>query len=177
MEVHGSVAIVILNKSRNVMVFVKQFRPAIYICEAELVQTEEKDTCRIDTQKYPGSNGITYELCAGIIDKDVDPVVIAQGEILEECGYKVPIEQIEKITSYRSGVGVSGSRQHLFYAEVTDDMKVGQGGGVQAEGEMIDVVEIPVDKCMDFVMDEEINRPVGMMFAIMWFFENKYKRT
>ena len=77
----------------------------------------------------------------------------------------------------RTGVGVSGSRQHLFYAEVTDDMKVGQGGGVEEEGEMIDVVDIPVAEAMNFIMDEDINKPVGMMFGVLWFFRNKMKKT
>ena len=55
----------------------------------------------VDTKKYPGSLGITYELCAGIVDKNVSLAEIAKMEVLEECGYDVPIDSIEKVTSFK----------------------------------------------------------------------------
>lgn len=55
----------------------------------------------INTRKYPGSLGITIELCAGIVDKDEPLVKIAQAELLEECGYDVPEEKLQKVTTYR----------------------------------------------------------------------------
>lgn len=73
----------------------------------------------------------------------------------------------------RAGVGTSGSLQTFFYAEVTDEMKVGCGGGTAAEGELIEVVEVPVSEGKKFIMDETKIKPVGMMFAILWFYENK----
>lgn len=75
------------------------FVPAIYLNNSK---TEQKnDGVIIDTDKFPGSLGITYELCAGLIDKDVSPTEIAKMEIHEECGFDVPIESIEHVTSYR----------------------------------------------------------------------------
>ena len=56
---------------------------------------------RIDTSLLPGSAGVTVELCAGIIDKDKPREEIAQEEILEECGYNVPVEKLEKIIAGR----------------------------------------------------------------------------
>ena len=42
------------------------------------------------TSSYgPGSEGCAYELCAGIVDKNVSLQQVAQEEILEETGYKV----------------------------------------------------------------------------------------
>lgn len=52
-------------------------------------------------QKYPISSAITYELCAGICDKSKPLVEIAQEEVLEECGYNVPVERIELVMTYR----------------------------------------------------------------------------
>lgn len=50
----------------------------------------------------PASKGITYELCAGIVDKpELSLEEIACEEILEECGYEVPVTSLKKITSYR----------------------------------------------------------------------------
>ena len=63
----------------------------------------------------------------------------------------------------------------MYFAEVTDSMRVSKGGGLVEEGEMIDVVDIPVSEGMKFVMDDNVNKPVGMMFAVLWFFQNKSK--
>lgn len=51
--------------------------------------------------KYPVSLAFTNELCAGIVDKSKPLIEIAREEILEECGYNVPIEQIEHVLTYR----------------------------------------------------------------------------
>lgn len=51
----------------------------------------------------PASAGVTYELCAGIVDKpDLSLEEIACQEVLEECGYEVPVSKLRRITSYRS---------------------------------------------------------------------------
>ena len=71
----------------------------MYICNTEL-STKEGVT-GIDTGKYPGQLGVTLELCAGIVDKQKPLAEIAQEEVLEECGYQVPLENIRKVTSYR----------------------------------------------------------------------------
>ena len=55
----------------------------------------------VDTSQHKGELGMTIELCAGIVDKDKDVAEIAQAEILEETGYKVPKENIRKVTSFR----------------------------------------------------------------------------
>ena len=52
----------------------------------------------IDPEQVPGSLGLTHELCAGIVDKELSFVEIAKIEVLEECGYDVPIENFVKIT-------------------------------------------------------------------------------
>lgn len=59
--------------------------------------------------------GYTFELCAGITDKAGKSLKkIAQEEILEECGYEIPLENIHKITEFYSSVGFAGSKQTLF---------------------------------------------------------------
>ncbi|CAL1526201.1 unnamed protein product [Lymnaea stagnalis] len=156
MRVHDGVAILLFNSSRNVFVFVRQFRPAIYI---NVVKTEINNGIEtVDTSKYPGTLGLTIELCAGIVDKDKPVPYIAKAEVLEECGYDVPLENIKKITTCRNGVGTSGATIHLYYAEITDSMKVGPGGGIATEGEMIDIIEMTPEEmqiqiapfCKDF---------------------------
>jgi UDP-sugar diphosphatase len=65
----------------------------------------------------------------------------------------------------------------LYYAEVTDAMRGGRGGGLVEEGEMIDVVELSVEETRKLIMDESVNRPVGMLFALQWFFMNKWQKA
>nr|CAI5862238.1 unnamed protein product [Callosobruchus analis] len=171
LSVHDSVAIVIFNITRNVLVLVKQFRPAVYFgCIAD---EDRKVGAVIDTQKYPPEIGITLELCAGIMDKAIPEAEIAKEEILEECGYNVPVTNLLKIGSYRSGVGTSGSKQVCFYCEVTDDMKVSAGGGV--DDEIIDVVEMTVDEMKKYVSGEDIKSPPSFLFGIYWFLYHKVK--
>ena len=61
----------------------------------------------------------------------------------------------------------------MFYVTVTDDMRTGEGGGLAHEGEMIDVVEIPVKDSLKFAFDESIEKPMAMICAILWF--HKFK--
>ncbi len=147
-EVHDSVAILIYHKEKNSFIIVKQFRPPVYL---------------------KNSDGYTYELCAGIIDKKLSLKEIAKEEILEECGYDVEVKTIEKISSFFSSVGFAGSVQTLYYAEVNESMKVSEGGGIEVED--IEVVYLHVDEARSFIFDESKAKTPGIMFAFMYFFE------
>ncbi|XP_060520110.1 uridine diphosphate glucose pyrophosphatase NUDT14-like [Cylas formicarius] len=170
LAVHDSVAIIIFNITRNVLVLVKQFRPAVYI---GLIPLEDRQLGQqIDLKKYPPENGITIELCAGIVDKNLSLAEIAREEVLEECGYNVQVNSLNLIGSYRSGVGTQASLQTAFYCEVTDDMKVSSGGGV--EDEIIEVVEYTIDEIKKYVTQKDvINSPPSFLFGIYWFLLNK----
>ncbi len=152
-ESHDSVAILIYHKERDAFILVKQFRPPVY---------------------NRNGNGMTVEMCAGIIDKDKSLAQIAKEEIEEECGYRVPLESIERITKVLSAVGTSGSTQVIYYTEVNEEMKVSEGGGL--EDEQIEVVELPISQAKTFMYDETIGKTVGLMFAFMWWFERNRSR-
>jgi len=144
-EAHDSVAILIYHKERNAFVLVKQFRPAVYI---------------------NNNNGTTIELCAGIVDKNLELVDIAREEIEEECGYRVTSKSIEKITSFHTSVGFAGSRQTLYYVEVDEAMKVSEGGGI--DDEQIEVIYLPVEEASVFIYNESVAKTPGLMFAFAW---------
>ncbi|MEA1880032.1 MAG: NUDIX domain-containing protein [Campylobacterota bacterium] len=146
-EAHDSVAILIYHKNKDAFVLVKQFRPAVYI---------------------QNNNGLTVELCAGIVDKKLSLVDIAKEEIEEECGYAVVAENIEKITSFHTSVGFAGSKQTLYYAEVDESMKVSEGGGI--DDEQIEVIYLPTSEAKAFIYNESIAKTPGLMFAFMWWF-------
>ncbi|XP_069771850.1 uridine diphosphate glucose pyrophosphatase NUDT14 isoform X2 [Narcine bancroftii] len=178
-KVWKSVSVLIYHTTRECFVLVKQFRPAVYMCECarqgkmptvDAMSLDTDPQSRVPVQLLPASSGITYELCAGIVDKPgLSLEEIAKEEVQEECGYRVPVENLQKITSYRSGVGVTGSKHTMFYVEVSDDMHVGTDGGIPEEGELIEVVHIPLKDWQTFVFNECIPKTAGVNFAFMWF--------
>ena len=50
--------------------------------------------------------------------RQIIPQEIAQSEILEECGYDVPLASVVEVQGCFSSVGIGGERMTLFYAEV-----------------------------------------------------------
>jgi UDP-sugar diphosphatase len=147
-EAHDSVAILIYHKEKKAFILVKQFRPAVYL---------------------NNDDGMTIELCAGIIDKKLSLEEIAKEEIEEECGYAIPLQSLERITSFHTSVGFAGSKQMLYFVEVDESMKVSEGGGVDHED--IEVVYLPVKDAKALIYDESIAKTPGLMFAFMWWFE------
>lgn len=175
LKVHDSVSIIIFNVTRQRLVFVRQFRPAVYY---GLVYADAgEDGSKIDMQKYPPSIAVTLELCAGIVDKPISMAEIAREEVLEECGYNVPLERLEEIISYRAGVGTSGALQTLFYAEVTDADRVpAAGGGV--DDEMIDVVECSLDEARKMTQKgSNMTSPPSFLFGVLWFLTNRAPKS
>ncbi|XP_055526106.1 uridine diphosphate glucose pyrophosphatase NUDT14-like [Wyeomyia smithii] len=171
LKVHDSVSIIVFNVTRQRLVFVRQFRPAVYY---NLVSAEAGDDgSKIDMQKYPPSIAVTLELCAGIVDKPISMAEIAREEVLEECGYNVPLERLEEIVSYRAGVGTSGALQTLFYAEVNDADRVPSGGG-GVDDEMIDVVECSLDEARKMTQKgSNMTSPPSFLFGVLWFLTNR----
>jgi len=62
--------------------------------------------------------GFTYELCAGLIDKQKAIKQICKEEIAEEVGYDVPLDGIHELSTCVSSSGTSGAKHTMFYAEV-----------------------------------------------------------
>ncbi|XP_017874823.1 PREDICTED: uridine diphosphate glucose pyrophosphatase-like isoform X1 [Drosophila arizonae] len=170
-KVHDSVSIVLYNISRQKLIFVRQFRPAVYygLIINNFRELPKED---IDLIQYPYELGMTLESCAGMVDKDKSLAEIAREEVFEECGYDVSVDRIEEVMNYRSGVGSSGAKQAMYYCEVTDADKVNSGGGV--EDELIEVVELSLDEAKKMVQQGAINNsPPSCLMGLLWFFANK----
>lgn len=146
-QVHDSVAVLIYHKGKDAFVLVKQFRPPVYL---------------------KNMDGFTYELCAGIVDKELSLARIAQEEIEEETGYAVDLARIEKITSFYTAVGFAGAKQELYYVVVDHEDKVHEGGGIDVEA--IEVVYLPTSEAKAFLYDESLVKTPGIMFAMTWWF-------
>ncbi|XP_052850852.1 uridine diphosphate glucose pyrophosphatase NUDT14 [Drosophila gunungcola] len=169
LKVHDSVAIILYNTSRQKLVLVRQFRPAVY---HGIISSAQGNFDKVNLEEFPPAIGITLELCAGIVDKSKSWVEIAREEVVEECGYDVPVERIEEVMVYRSGVGSSGAKQIMYYCEVTDADKATSGGGV--EDEIIEVVELSLEEAKRMIQQGAVNNsPPSCLMGLMWFFANR----
>ena len=148
---HDSVSILLWHREKNSFVVVKQLRPAV-------LNANQTD-------------GFMYELCAGIVDKEMSITQIAQEEVLEECGYDVPINSIQKVSSFYTSVGISGAKQTFFYAQIDESMRLNEGGGLSDED--IEVIYIPLTEAKKFMFDESLQKTPGLLMAFYWFFDNK----
>lgn len=157
-KVHDCVSVIMYHKDKKSLVFVKQFRPALYMHQINDELNTKKDEL-----------GYTLELCSGIVDKNLSYEQIAFEECVEETGYKP--KKLEFIDEFYNGLGSGVSKQRLYYTEVCEDDRVGSGGGV--DGEDIELVFIGIDDYKN-TMNKHIKTPLSE-FAFLWFLENKYE--
>ena len=172
MRSHDSVAVVIFNTDSSKFIFVQQFRPAVYLAK---VRPPVSVGDKVDTETFPGGLGLTLELCAGIVDKDLSLQEIACQEVEEECGFIVSPDRLSKIVTFPAGVGSSVGTQTMFSVEVVDTDRMGEGGGLLEEGEMINVVEMTVKEVEEYLAKETVNSPVGFLYGVTWYLQNKLK--
>ena len=95
---------------------------------------------------------------------------IVQEEIDEECGYHVELNNISKITSFYTNVGISGACQYLYFAKIDESMKIHNGGGVNDEE--IELSFLPIEQSDEFIFDESKAKTPGLMFSFYWFLKN-----
>ena len=150
---HNSVAILLYHTEKKAFLLVKQFRVPVFLNDS--------------------SKTFTYELCAGLVDKDKSLEEIAQEEIDEECGYHVDLKDIVKITSFYTNVGISGACQYLFFAKIDESMKIHNGGGINDE--QIEPIFLPIENSEKFIFDESKANTPGLMFSFLWFLNNRDK--
>jgi len=121
-------AILLYNKEHKTIILTKQFRMPTFVNGNE--------------------DGFMIEVCAGLLDNDNAEDCIKK-ETEEETGYR--ISKVEKVLEAYSSPGSVTEILHLFIAEYSAKMKVSEGGGVEAESEDIEVLEIPYNEALDMV--------------------------
>lgn len=168
--IDDTVVALIYNTTRNVLLFLKQFRPPVYY--SSVPQEDRKDS--IDTEKYPGQLGITVELCTKTVTNQNSILDDIKEQIRNTFGYSVASSQIQKIASYRSGVGTTGAKETAFYCEVTDDMKTGDT--VSTDG-IIEIAEMSPTDARKYVEQKYIRSPPNFLFAVHWFLYTKVNKT
>lgn len=154
-EAHDSVSCLLYHREFDSFLFVRQFRPSVWYYK--------------DKNQIQNKNGLTYELCAGIMDKGLDAKATMIEEIMEETGYS--IDNIERVTSSFTALGFGANCQVLFYAQIDESMKLGLGGGI--DDEKIELVFIKRSEILDFIYDESKIKAPNLQFSILWWMINK----
>ena len=124
--------ILLYNLTRRTVVLTRQFRfPAFVNGYCELL----------------------IETAAGLLD-DASPEVCIARETEEETGYRV--RNGCKVFEAFMSPGSVTEKLHFFVAEYDPSDLVTSGGGVEAEGEDIEVLELPFGNALDMIETGEI---------------------
>jgi len=52
-------------------------------------------------------------------------------------------------------------------------MKVHDGGGLEDEGELIDVVEMTIPQMQEYITQDQVPSPGGFLYGMYWFLAHK----
>lgn len=130
---HGDGAAILLHHPvQRTVVLVRQFRYATYI---------------------NGHDGLFVEVPAGLLDA-ASPEDCIRAEAEQEVGFRV--RQPRRVFDAFMSPGSLTERVHCFVAEYEAGDRVAAGGGLEHEGEDIEVLELPVDEALAMVADGRI---------------------
>jgi nudix-type nucleoside diphosphatase (YffH/AdpP family) len=100
-----------------------------------------------------GHDGMLVEAPAGLLDH-ATPEQRIRAEVEEETGYRVG--DVRKVFEAFMSPGSVTEKLHFFVAEYDATAKVSDGGGLEAEGEDIEVLELPFDDALAMVRRGDI---------------------
>ena len=130
-EVHdhgAAAAILLVDPVRKTVVLVRQFRPGAF---------------------FGGhADGFLLEIPAGLLDDDSPEDAISR-EAMEETGYAV--SDLRHAFDMYSSPGTLTERVSCFAAHIDSSKRDGKGGGVDGEGEDIEIVEMPIDEACGLI--------------------------
>jgi ADP-ribose pyrophosphatase len=121
-----------------------------------LIDAAEKSVILTRQFRYPayyrGETPMLLEVCAGKLDGD-DPETCARKEALEETGYRVG--RLQKACDCFMSPGSVTERLTLFVGLV-EGAADSHGGGLEDEGEDIEVVRLPPAAALEMIETGEI---------------------
>lgn len=112
--------ILLFNRQRQKVVLMRQFRFPAFV---------------------NGHDGMLIEAAAGLLD-NASPEERIRAEAEEETGYIV--QNVQKVFEAYMSPGSVTEKLHFFVGEYQADERVSNGGGVEAEGEDLEVIELPL---------------------------------
>lgn len=108
---------------------------------------------RLPTFLNGNKTGMMIEVCAGLLDKDnAEQAIIRETE--EETGYR--LTKVQKVIETYMSPGSVTEILYLFIGEYDENMKVSEGGGLDAEQENIEVLEFTFDEAYAMIESGEI---------------------
>lgn len=122
-----------------------------------LYNTRQKTVILTRQFRFPaymnGHSGMLIEACAGLLDMD-NPEACIMREVEEETGYRV--SRVKKIFEAYMSPGSVTEKVFFFVAEYLPASRVGRGGGLEEEGEEIEVLEVSFDESLKMINTGEI---------------------
>ena len=124
-----------------------------------LLVNSERQTVILTRQfRYPAfvnglSDGMLLEACAGLLDSE-DPAETIRREVEEETGFR--IGRPSKLFELYMSPGSVTEKLFFFIAEYDHSDRVSSGGGDQAEGEDIEIVELSFNEAFSMIDGDEI---------------------
>jgi nudix-type nucleoside diphosphatase (YffH/AdpP family) len=124
--------VLLFNRARQTVVLTRQFRLPAFV---------------------NGHDGMLIEAAGGLLD-NASPEERIRAEAEEETGYRV--QDVRKVFEAFMSPGSVTEKLHFFIAEYDPSTKVSNGGGIAAEGEDIEVIELPLSDALAAVRRGEI---------------------
>jgi nudix-type nucleoside diphosphatase (YffH/AdpP family) len=100
-----------------------------------------------------GHDGMMVEAAAGLLD-NASPEDRIRAEVEEEAGYRV--RDVQKVFEAYMSPGSVTEKLHFFIAEYDATSRISEGGGVEAEGEDLEVIELKLEEALAAVYRGEI---------------------
>ncbi|HEY0126940.1 MAG TPA: NUDIX domain-containing protein [Blastococcus sp.] len=98
-------------------------------------------------------DGLLIEAAAGLLDDDA-PEVAVRREVEEELG--VAVGEVQHVFDVFMSPGSVTERLHFYAAPYRPVDRTTAGGGLEDEGEDIEVLELPFDEALDMIDDGRI---------------------
>jgi nudix-type nucleoside diphosphatase (YffH/AdpP family) len=141
----GNGATVLLyNRDLHTVLLTRQFRYPVYVND------------------HP--DGMLIETAAGLLDED-DAMTAIRREAAEETG--VEIGELQHVYDVYMSPGSVTERIHFYAAAYDASSRTGTGGGLEHEGEDIDVLEVDFDESLAMVRDGHIQDAKTIML-LQW---------
>jgi GDP-mannose pyrophosphatase NudK len=100
-------------------------------------------------------DGWMLEAAAGFVDEGESPEEAAIREAEEELGLR--LGAVRKVGSVMPASGILTEVLHLYLAEYAAADRVAEGGGAAGEGELIEVVELPLAELFAMARDGRLD--------------------
>ncbi|MDQ9418618.1 NUDIX domain-containing protein, partial [Serratia marcescens] len=124
----GDGAVILLfNRQAQTVILTRQFRFPVFV---------------------NGHDGMLIEAAAGLLD-NASPEARIRAEAEEETGYFV--QNVEKVFEAYMSPGSVTEKLHFFVGEYQADDRINEGGGVAAEGEDLEVLELPLAQALQAI--------------------------